>query len=181
MSFTYKTDKNLKKIEESIFSKTHISDYSQFGDTHPLSYESPGQSVDPNVRSSMESIFGFDFSKVRVHTDRKAADSADLMNAYAYTIGENIYFGSEQYSPGTDKGRHLLIHELTHVVQSRLGASYPAKISSPIDLLEEEAERTTSDFKVGNEMVEIRGLVRIFHPHCELRKRDLSRVHLIVN
>ena len=160
MSFTYKIDKNPKKRDESPYSKTHISDHSQFGDGHSPSYKSPEQSLDPNVRSSMESIFGFDFSKVRIHTDRKAADSADFMNANAYTIGENIYFGKEQYSPGTDKGRRLLIHELTHVVQSKLGALYPNKVSSPIDLLEEEAKRITSDFKVGSEIIEIRQLAQ---------------------
>jgi hypothetical protein len=69
----------------------------------------------------MESRFGKDFSRVRVHADAQAAKSAQEVNALAYTVGHDIVFGAGRYSPGTSSGQHLLAHELTHVVQQRAG------------------------------------------------------------
>lgn len=59
----------------------------------------------------------FDFAGVRVHTGREAAESARAINARAYTVGNHIVFGSGEFSPGTDGGKELLAHELTHVIQ----------------------------------------------------------------
>jgi Domain of unknown function (DUF4157)/HNH/ENDO VII superfamily nuclease with conserved GHE residues len=59
----------------------------------------------------------FDLSRVRIHTDARAAASAHAVNALAYTVGNNIVFGAGQFAPGTHKGRRLIAHELTHVVQ----------------------------------------------------------------
>jgi len=67
----------------------------------------------------MESRFGHDFSRVRIHTDEKAAESARAVNALAYTAGHDIVFGAGQYVPETPEGRRLLAHEMTHVVQQR--------------------------------------------------------------
>jgi hypothetical protein len=80
---------------------------------------SPGHALDAGVRALMESRFGQDFSRVRVHTDANAAESARGINAHAYTVGRDIVFGSGQYKPETLAGRKLLAHELTHVVQQR--------------------------------------------------------------
>jgi hypothetical protein len=76
-----------------------------------------GRSLDGPVRASMEDHFGQDFSQVRVHTDGRSADSAQSINAMAYTVGSDIVFGSGQYAPETTHGKRLLAHELTHVVQ----------------------------------------------------------------
>jgi hypothetical protein len=65
----------------------------------------------------MESRFGHDFSRVRVHADGKAAESARAVNARAYTVGPNIVFGAGQYEPSSIKGQRLLAHELAHTVQ----------------------------------------------------------------
>ena len=78
---------------------------------------SPGHPLDTATRAFMEPRFGHDFSRVRVHTDASAADSARAVNARAYTAGPHIVFGEGQYSPATDNGRQLLSHELVHVVQ----------------------------------------------------------------
>jgi Domain of unknown function (DUF4157) len=79
--------------------------------------QSPGQPLDTSSRAFFETRFGQDFSRVRVHTDGKAARTARVMNARAYTSGPNIVFGSGQYSPRSEEGRRLLAHELAHVVQ----------------------------------------------------------------
>lgn len=76
-----------------------------------------GEQLSSDVRSFYENRIGYDFSSVRVHTDTVAAKSAQSINALAYTSGNNIVFNSGQYAPGTDHGKRLLGHELTHVVQ----------------------------------------------------------------
>ena len=76
-----------------------------------------GQPLDESTRSFMESRFGHDFSRVRIHTNERAAESARSVNAGAYTVGQDVVFGAGQYVPGTGEGRKLLAHELTHVVQ----------------------------------------------------------------
>jgi len=78
---------------------------------------SPGQPLDSSTRAFMEPRFGYDFSRVRVHTGGLAERSAHELNAHAYTVGRDIVFGAGRLSPGTDDGRRLLAHELTHVVQ----------------------------------------------------------------
>ena len=86
----------------------------------PLVYDvlrSPGQPLDAATRAFFEPRFGHDFSQVRVHADQKAADSAMSVNAYAYTVGNDLVFGTAQYSPYTTPGRALIAHELAHVVQ----------------------------------------------------------------
>jgi len=77
----------------------------------------PGQPLNPATRAYMEPRFGYDFSRVRVHLDAAAARSARDLNANAYTVGRNIVFGAGRFAPETNEGRHLIAHELTHVVQ----------------------------------------------------------------
>ncbi|MBC8028993.1 MAG: DUF4157 domain-containing protein [Pyrinomonadaceae bacterium] len=80
---------------------------------------SPGQPLDSQTRAFFEPRFGHDFSRVRVHTDANAAESASAVNALAYTVGRDVAFGAGQFAPQTNAGRKLLAHELTHVVQQR--------------------------------------------------------------
>jgi hypothetical protein len=58
-------------------------------------------------------------AEVKIHTDADAAKSAQSINALAYTTGNNIVFNRGQYDPGTDNGKRLLSHELTHVIQQK--------------------------------------------------------------
>ncbi len=83
---------------------------------------SGGQSLNEKDKSFFESGMGYDLSNVRLHTDNNAAKSAQSINALAYTSGNNIVFNQNQYEPGTDDGKKLLAHELTHVVQQNSGA-----------------------------------------------------------
>lgn len=78
---------------------------------------STGQPLETDTRGLMESRFGHDFSRVRVHADAKATESARAVNALAYTFGPDIVFGAGQYAPGTGDGKRLLAHELAHIVQ----------------------------------------------------------------
>ena len=101
-----------------------------------------GSPLPDAVRTRMERAFGHDFRHVRVHTDSRAAQAAQGMSAHAVTVGSNIYFGPNEYQPGTLKGDRLLLHELTHVVQSdesRLPSG--GGVSQPTDRAEVEAYR----------------------------------------
>jgi len=80
---------------------------------------SSGKPLDRGTRSFMESRFGHDFGRVRVHTDARAAESARAVNAHAYTVGHDIVFADGRFDPSARAGRRLLAHELTHVVQQR--------------------------------------------------------------
>ena len=81
----------------------------------------PGQPLDGATRDYMESRFGHDFSRVRVHEDQSAGDSARAVDALAYTVGRDVVFAPGQYAPNTTPGRLLLAHELAHVVQQSAG------------------------------------------------------------
>jgi len=78
---------------------------------------SSGQPLDSATRAFMEPRFGYDFGDVRVHTNSLAARSTSEVSALAFTVGNHIAFGSDQYAPGTSRGNRLLAHELAHVVQ----------------------------------------------------------------
>lgn len=90
----------------------------------------PGQPLDATARTFFEPRFGHDFSRVRVHADAQAAESAKAVNAIAYTVGSDIAFAAGQYRAGTIEGLRLLAHELTHVVQQQTDPSAPR--SSPL-------------------------------------------------
>ena len=77
----------------------------------------PGQPLDTATSRFMEDRFGYDFSRVRVHTDERAAESAGEIAARAYTSGNHIVFGKGQFDPSGQRGRRLLAHELVHVLQ----------------------------------------------------------------
>lgn len=78
---------------------------------------SAGSPLDSALRQDMEQRFGNDFSRVRVHANAAAEQSAQEINANAYTVGHDIVFAANRFSPGTHEGRRLIAHELTHVVQ----------------------------------------------------------------
>ncbi len=92
---------------------------------------SPGQPLDNATRALMEARFGHDFSRVRVHVDADAAESARALSASAYTVNQELVFQDGQYQPGTKEGKRLLAHELTHIVQQ--GHSAPGAARDNLD------------------------------------------------
>ncbi len=76
-----------------------------------------GTPLPDSERTFFESRFGADFGGVRLHTGDAAAQTAQDLNARAYTVGTDIAFNAGEYRPGSEHGRKLLAHELTHVVQ----------------------------------------------------------------
>lgn len=81
-----------------------------------------------NIKSPMERTFGHSFADVKVHPNSSSATS---LGALAYTQGSNIHFAPGQFQPNIQKGKELLGHELTHVVQQREGrVKTPAQAKS---------------------------------------------------
>ena len=99
-----------------------------------------GQPLPAPVRQEMGARLGADFSQVRMHTDSAARASAAELGARAYTVGEHVVLGDR----GEDK--HVLAHELTHVIQQRHGPvagtdhGSALKVSDPLDVHEKAAE-----------------------------------------
>ncbi|RLC95497.1 MAG: hypothetical protein DRI39_00045 [Chloroflexi bacterium] len=83
-----------------------------------------GQQLPESVRASFEPVYGHDFNGVRVHADAEANALARQLSARAFTTGRDIFFREGEYRPGSDDGKKLIAHELTHVVQQ--SASTPA-------------------------------------------------------
>ncbi len=82
-----------------------------------------GQVLDRGFRAELEGAFGYDFGGVRVHTGTPADELSSRLSAEAFTNDSDIYFRAGRYQPGTETGRFLLAHELTHVIQQ--GAAVP--------------------------------------------------------
>ncbi|GAA1769397.1 DUF4157 domain-containing protein [Pseudarthrobacter sulfonivorans] len=107
-----------------------------------------GQPLEEPVRADMEGRLGHSFSDVRVHTGEAAHNSAASVNAHAYTVGSNIVFQRDKYDPGSEAGRTMIAHELTHVVQQRSGpvdgsaTGAGVRVSDPSDRFEREAAAT---------------------------------------
>ena len=76
-----------------------------------------GAPLETGARRFMETRFGADFSRVRVHADGQSASLNRALNARAFTHRADIWFGENEYRPDTPDGRRVLAHELTHVVQ----------------------------------------------------------------
>ncbi|MCU1264358.1 MAG: hypothetical protein JWM21_676 [Acidobacteria bacterium] len=100
---------------------------------------SPGQPLDGSTRTFMESRFGHDFSRVRVHHDGTAAESAKAVHARAFTVGQHIVFNRAEYQPHTTEGQKLLAHELAHTIQQGDRAQLQSKME--IDPAGSQTER----------------------------------------
>ena len=103
-----------------------------------------GHPLDGSVRTRMESAFGYDFSRVRVHTDGQAVQLSSSLNARAFTVGSDVAFGAGEYQPGTLVGDALLAHELAHVVQQGGAGSTEAPLQKggAYTALEEDADQS---------------------------------------
>jgi hypothetical protein len=116
-----------------------------------------GAALDRDTRTEMEASFGHDFSDVRIHTGAAATESARSVQAMAYTVGNDIVFAGDNYSPNTTAGKRTLAHELTHVVQQRSGpvdgtpTAGGVSVSDPSDRFERAAEMSADRIVSGGQ------------------------------
>ncbi len=95
-----------------------------------------GSNMDSNTQSFMSSRFGNDFNSVKIHTDGNAIQMNRELNAKAFTTGNDIYFNEGQYQPGSDSGKYLLAHELTHTIQQNKNINTIQRACSAADQVE---------------------------------------------
>lgn len=132
------------KNEENKLQKKHSGTSNAVG-PHTSSYinslNGKGTHLPKQTNLFFSTKMGYDFSEVKIHTDKAASDSAKAVNAKAYTIGNNIVFDEGQYNIASTEGKRLMAHELTHVIQQNdklnkinryttkeTGGSYPGRI-----------------------------------------------------
>ena len=129
-------------IQAKSNSRSDTSVHSNF-ETQLKTSANSGVQLSPDTRQEMESGFGADFSKVRIHNNSTAASLSNKINAQAFTHGNNIYFNQGKFAPSSNSGKHLLAHELTHTIQQ--GASIKKKPSEIIQAKCADADCKSTD------------------------------------
>ncbi|MDQ2800270.1 MAG: DUF4157 domain-containing protein, partial [Armatimonadota bacterium] len=105
---------------------------------------SSGIAPDSNLRSRLGGHLGFDPGGARLHTGAAAAQAARSLNAEAFTIGKDVFFGAGRFDPASPKGMGLIAHELTHVGQQTgtIGSKARFFTERGGDEMEQEAQKT---------------------------------------
>ncbi len=110
--------------------ENHLSSNHQISSNIGSVFKSAGQPLNSELRNFFEPRFGYDFSRIKIHHDSYSNEFAENISAKAFTVGKDIGFAKGEYEPTSAKGRQLLAHELTHVVQqNHTAAIYPKQIS----------------------------------------------------
>ncbi|MFO7563927.1 MAG: DUF4157 domain-containing protein [Enhygromyxa sp.] len=76
-----------------------------------------GTPLPTQVRSFLEPRFGVGLGGIRMHTDSSANDLARQVNARAFTLGQDIFFGRGEVRPHARNGMKLFAHEIAHTLQ----------------------------------------------------------------
>lgn len=106
-----------EKKEEKISRKAECPPAENRTTDYVRSISGRGEPLPESERRWFGDRMGLDFGDVRVHTGPEAEASARDAGAKAYTWGSHVVFGEGRYRPDSSEGRHLLAHELAHVVQ----------------------------------------------------------------
>lgn len=112
---TQEQNNSIQRMEESISLPT--SDVDNYLSPRLQTSKGSGSPLPKGTRADMELAFGADLSGVRIHTDGKAANLNKNLRAQAFTHGNEIYFNEGKFDTGSDQGKKLLAHELTHTIQ----------------------------------------------------------------
>jgi hypothetical protein len=112
-----------------------------------------GEPLSADLKAFFEPRFGVDFSDVRIHTGSAAAETAQKVQARAYTLGSDIAFAPGEFQKDSPESRKLLAHELTHVVQQgsqimtvMRACACTAAAGSTAPTSTQHAQLTASDF-----------------------------------
>ncbi|MCM3870564.1 MAG: DUF4157 domain-containing protein [Pyrinomonadaceae bacterium] len=101
------------------------------------------QRLDASVRGPMEQALGVNLGAVRVHSGASSHAAAENLGAHAYTIGSDIYLGSDAQHLSPRHRSQLLAHEAVHTVQQggrAVAIQGKMEVSQPGDGAEVEAE-----------------------------------------
>jgi len=114
-----------------------------------------GSALPDQTKTRFESALESDLSAVRVHNAPQHNSMARSLQARAFTVGADIFFGRGFYRPGTLEGDRLLAHELTHVIQQRTGRVQGTQLEPGLamseagDGHEQEADRVADSLMAG--------------------------------
>ena len=129
-------------------------------ETMPPSGVPQPEGIPPDVQTELARRLHYDFSRVRVHADEQAASTAASVGARAFADGNHLFFGAGQYDPSTRRGRRLLAHELTHVIQADATRAQPSASSDEVPALESEARSVAAAFATGGPVPPVLGVAR---------------------
>ena len=76
------------------------------------------------LKENMEHSLGGDFSNTEIYAN---SSKASKMGALAYAQGNEIHFAPGKYDPESQRGKELIGHELTHIVQQKKGVVQKTK------------------------------------------------------
>ncbi len=111
-------------------------------------------------RVYFEPRFANKLDHVRLHTNSKASSLAQRLNADAFAYGNDIWFGKNQYQPGTTPGRHLLAHEIAHTLQQRqsnFSIQKKLKLGRNSDIAEHAADKAADAVVAGKPVPTLHG------------------------
>ena len=130
-----------------------------------------GRPLEPRLREEMERRFLYDFSRVRLHDDSEAHQSALSVNASAYTVGSQIVFGAGRFAPETRDGQRLLAHELTHVIQQG-GLENLQVQQAKSDARAEMVDDRSSRLSAARNSLQRQSCDPLVDPFCEAKKEE---------
>ena len=107
----------------------------------PSAGNATGQPLPASVRRFMEPRFRADFSAVRMHTGPTAARASRQLNAAAFAVGHQIFFGEQRFQPESTEGRELIAHELVHTLQQG-GAVQRSALPAVVERVAPMAQRS---------------------------------------
>ncbi|MDY6943547.1 MAG: DUF4157 domain-containing protein [Pseudomonadota bacterium] len=124
-------DKNAPDQTALGHNASHTSEVSPNLEAQIRRTQGTGKPLPAKARDEMSLAMGADFGNVRIHTDRRAEAMNHALHARAFTHGTDIYFGRGEFDAGSGSGRHLLAHELTHVVQQAAHGERINRVPNP--------------------------------------------------
>jgi len=115
-----------------------------------------GSALPGGLQGAFEDRLGAGLGQVRVHTGPASQAANAAMGARAFTVGQDVHFGKDQYRPGEREGDRLLAHEVVHTVQQGAGpakvqAKTEAESASSGDAAEKEADEVSDDMMISTE------------------------------
>lgn len=134
------SDKALPSIQKKGAGNSSVSEATSGSIRATLGF---GSRLDKQTNNFMSQRFGHNFNDVKIHNDGHAAQLSDNLQAKAFTVGKDIYFNQNQYNPRSADGRHLLAHELTHVVQQGGGMMKVQRVPHTYTFLSRESYGVT--------------------------------------
>jgi hypothetical protein len=135
-----------------------------------------GDILPDNVKRTIKG-HGIDSGAVNIHTGRTADQLSKAVGASAFTYGNDIYFAQGKFDARSSEGKHLLAHELSHVMQNSKW-SRPVIQRKPVptdfgEFKDEIYQPLTEKGKTGVEMK------LVFAPNAKVNSKKIGLVQAV--